>query len=385
MATLLLELGAIVIALAVLARLAAQVGFSPIPLYLLAGLLLNAVLRPDLSENAIAIEAQVAVALLLFMLGLEYTGDELRESLRDGRRAGAVDLVLNFTPGFALGLALGWSVLASVLLGGVTYSSSSSIVAKILEDLGRLGNRETPAVLSLLVIEDLAMAVYLPLVSVALTGGSLLFASLSVAGAMVAVGLALYVAMRHGGRVSEFISHDSDEVLLLRVLGLLLVVAGVGELLRFSAAVAAFLFGIAVSGALVDRTRTIVGPLRDLLAIAFFLLFAVQVDLSQLSSWIWPALILAVATMLTKLVTGWYATRRVAATPGRLRAGTVLMARGEFSIVIANLAIVAGLESGLVPLAVTYVLVTAVVAPLATRLAGSLRVPPVAVVPRDPS
>lgn len=375
MATLLLELGAIVIALAVLARLAAHVGFSPIPLYLLAGLALNAVLQPDLSSEAVAIEAQVAVALLLFMLGLEYTGDELRESLRDGRRAGAVDLVLNFIPGFALGLALGWSVLVSVLLGGVTYSSSSSIVAKILEDLGRLGNRETPAVLSLLVTEDLAMAVYLPLVSVALTGGGLLFGSLSVVGAVTAVGLALYVAMRHGPRLSELISHDSDEVLLLRVLGLLLVVAGVGELLRFSAAVAAFLFGIAVSGALVDRARTIVGPLRDLLAIVFFLLFAVQVDLAQLPRWIWPALILAVATMLTKLATGWYATHRTAAAPGRLRAGTVLMARGEFSIVIANLAIVAGLESGLVPLAVTYVLVTAVVAPLATRLAGSLRAP----------
>ena len=49
-----------------------------------------------------------------------------------------------------------------MLLGGVSWVSSSGIVAKVLADLDRLGNRETPAILNLLVIEDLAMAVFLP-------------------------------------------------------------------------------------------------------------------------------------------------------------------------------------------------------------------------------
>ncbi len=174
MAVLFLELGAIVLLLAALARLAARTGFSPIPLYLLAGLALAAVRAPELSRDAVELESQVAVALLLFMLGLEYTGEELADSLRSGRAAGVIDFLLNFTPGFGAGLLLGWSWLYACVLGGVTYISSSGIVAKVLTDLDRLGNRETPTVLSILVTEDLAMAVYLPLVAVALAGGGAL-------------------------------------------------------------------------------------------------------------------------------------------------------------------------------------------------------------------
>src|SRR5687767_15240063 len=107
------------------------------------------------------------------MLGLEYTGEELGSSLRTGARAGVVDLVLNFTPGLAAALLLGWDPAAAVLLGGVTYISSSGVIAKGLADLDRLGNRETPSVLTTLVGEDLVMAVYLPLVAVLLLGSGL--------------------------------------------------------------------------------------------------------------------------------------------------------------------------------------------------------------------
>jgi len=373
-ALVLLELAAVVLALALLARLAARTGFSPIPLYLIVGLLLAAFWSPDLSSTAIALESQIAVALLLFMLGLEYTGEELRDSLRSGRAPSAVDFVLNFTPGLAAGFLLGWSWLACVVLGGITYISSSSIVAKVLDDLDRLGNRETPAVLSLLVTEDLVMAVFLPLVAVALAGGGVLSGMLSMAIALATVGAALYVAMRHGRRVSGVISHSSDEVVLLSVLGLLLVVAALGELLQFSAAVGAFLVGIALSGPLVEHARRLVGPVRDIAAAAFFVLFGMQVEIDRIPGVLLPALVLAAVTMLTKLATGWVAARGCA-TPGKLRAGTALMARGEFSVIIAELAVVAGLQSRLGPLAVTYVLATAVVGPLATRWAGSLHRP----------
>jgi len=82
------------------------------------------------------------------MLGLEYTGDQLRTSLRAGFTAGVADLALNFTPGLAAGFLLGWSTLAAALLGGVTYISSSGIAAKILGDLRRMENPETPSILS---------------------------------------------------------------------------------------------------------------------------------------------------------------------------------------------------------------------------------------------
>ena len=313
------------------------------------------------------------MSLLLFMLGLEYTGDELRTSIRDTRLGGAVDLVLNFLPGLALALILGWSPLAAVVLGGVTCISSSGIVAKVLEDLNRLGNRETPAVLSILVIEDLAMAAYLPLLAVALAGEGVAGSIVAVLLALGAVGVVLYLALRHGHRAERLLQHGSDEVVLLSVLGLLLVVAAVGELLQFSAAVGAFLVGIALSGPLANKARRLVGPIRDLAAAVFFFLFGVQVDTSALPGVLAPAFALAAIAILTKLVSGWVAARD-ASVPGRIRAGTALIARGEFSIVIAELGVVAGVESRLGPLAIAFVLITAVAGPPATRLAGNLRV-----------
>src|SRR6266478_4761365 len=91
-----------------------------------------------------------------------------------------VDLALNFPPGLIVGLLLGWRPMAAILLGGITYISSSGVIAKVLTELRRLNNPETPSVLSMLVLEDLAMAVYLPLVAVLIVGGTPAGVALSV-------------------------------------------------------------------------------------------------------------------------------------------------------------------------------------------------------------
>src|ERR1700736_434662 len=124
-----IELGVVIVGLAMFARVATRLGFSAIPLYLLAGLAFgNGGLAPlRLSENFDRIGAEIGVLLLLFMLGLEYSGDELKESLRAGLPAGVADFVLNFTPGLMAGFLFGWHRLAALLLGGVTYISSSGV------------------------------------------------------------------------------------------------------------------------------------------------------------------------------------------------------------------------------------------------------------------
>ena len=116
-----------------------------------------------------------------------------------------------------------------MLLGGVTWISSSGVVAKLLADLGRIGNRETPVVLSLLVLEDLAMAAYLPLVAVLLLGTGLVDSVLALAAALGAAGVALLLALRYGDWISRALAHRSNEVVLLSTLGLILIVAGGGR------------------------------------------------------------------------------------------------------------------------------------------------------------
>src|SRR4051794_40791196 len=114
-----LELGAAIVGLAVLARVARRFGFSAIPLYLLAGLAFgNGGLAPlDVSQSFIHTGAEIGILLLLFMLGAEYTGEELKQNLRVGLTAGAMDFALNFGPGLIAGFLLGFGPLSSALLG----------------------------------------------------------------------------------------------------------------------------------------------------------------------------------------------------------------------------------------------------------------------------
>lgn len=367
-AVLFIELGAIVVALAALARLAHRVGFSPIPFYLIAGLAFGdgGLLPLAVSEDFVAVGAEIGVLMLLFMLGLEYTGDELRDGLRVGWPAGVLDIVLNSAPGVAAGLLLGWTPVEIVLLGGVTYISSSGIIAKLIEDLGRIGNRETPAILSMLVMEDLAMAVYLPGVAVLLAATGLASALLSLAIAIVTVAVVLAVALRYGEPVSRAIASPSDEAVLLGTFGFVLLVAGLAQALQVSAAVGAFLVGIALSGQIAERARTLLTPLRDLFAAVFFVFFGFQVDPGEIPAVAGLAVALGVVSAATKVATGWWAARRIGVGPrGRWRAGATLVARGEFSIVIAGLGV--GLDAQLRPLTAALVLFLAVLGPVLAR------------------
>jgi CPA2 family monovalent cation:H+ antiporter-2 len=374
-ATAFVEIGAIAVGLSLLALIAGRFGITAVPLYLVAGLAFGngGVVDLRMSEDFISLTAEIGVLLLLLALGLEYSGPELRTGLRTGVRPGLVDMLANATPGVALGLLLGWGVPAAVLLGGISWISSSGVISKVLADLNRLGNRETPAVLNLLVIEDLAMAVYLPIAAALVIGGSAGETAVTVAVAVGAVLVILWAGLTFGDRLSRSMAIGTDETLLLAVFGLTLVVAGLAQQLQVSAAIGAFLVGLALSGEAQHRAGRLIEPLRDLFAAVFFVFFSFQIDPADLPGVLLPAIALAVVTSATKVATGWYAAGRLGvAKRGRMRAGTALMARGEFSIVIAALgaSLVEGVE--LAALAAAYVLLTAVAAPILTKYADRL-------------
>ncbi|KOV75862.1 MULTISPECIES: cation:proton antiporter [unclassified Streptomyces] len=369
-AVFLIEFGAIILGLGLLGRLAARLRFSPIPLYLLAGLAFGegGLLPLGTSEEFVAIGAEIGVVLLLLMLGLEYTAGDLVSNLKTQYPAGIVDATLNALPGAAMALLLGWGPIAAVVLAGITWISSSGVIAKVLGDLGRIGNRETPVILSILVLEDLSMAVYLPVVTALLAGTGLAAGSVTLAIALGVAGLVLLVAVRYGRHISRFVSTDDPEKLLLVVLGLTLVVAGVAQQLQVSAAVGAFLVGIALSGEVAEGAHNLLAPLRDLFAAVFFVFFGLHTDPASIPPVLLPALALAVVTTLTKIATGYWAARRAGISArGRWRAGGTLVARGEFSIVIAGLAVTSGIDSDLGPLATAYVLLLVVLGPLTAR------------------
>ncbi|MBB5079970.1 cation:proton antiporter [Nonomuraea endophytica] len=367
---LLLELGAVILGLGVLGALALRGGISPIPLYLIAGLAFGTggILPLATSEEFIQVGAELGVIMLLLTLGLEYNADELVTSLRGNLRGGLVDLVLNAAPGAIAALLLGWGPVAAVAMAGVTYATSSGITAKVLSDLGWIGNRETPVVLSLLVFEDLTMALYLPILTALLAGASLLSGAVTVAIALATVSVVLVFALRYGKLIERFVASPNSEVLLLKVVGLALLVAGIAQQLQVSAAVGAFLVGIALSGELAEGARALLEPLRDLFAAVFFVFFGLQTDPAAILPVAGLAAVLALVSMVTKLMTGAYAARRAGiAKAGQARAGIALIPRGEFNIVIAGLAVAAGVHPDLGPLAAAYVLILAAFGPLAAK------------------
>jgi CPA2 family monovalent cation:H+ antiporter-2 len=368
-ADLLLEFGLVLFVLGIAGGLIRRVGLSPVPLYLLAGLILGegGFVGLDASSGFLQVGAELGLILLRLTWGLEFSSDEFTSVLRRHIPSGVVDFALNAPPGAIAGWLILDSWVGALVMGGVTWVSSSGIVARVVHDLGRLANRETPSVLAVLVLEDIVMAAYLPFVAVVVVGGSWAAVAIAVAASVTAVLVVILGSRYFGEHLGRRLTDAEDEQVLLRVLGITLIVAGLTTLLDASAAVGAFVVGLALTGQAAERSRALLSPLRDLFAAVFFVSFGLSVDPGTLPPVLLAASVLAAVTLVTKVLTGWYAAARDGAgTRGRMRAGLVLAARGEFAVVIAGLAVSAGYEDA-GPLTAAYVLILAVASPILAR------------------
>jgi CPA2 family monovalent cation:H+ antiporter-2 len=367
----LLELGAVILGLAALARIATRFDLPTVPLYLLAGLAFGegGIVPLVTTRGFVEIGAEVGLILVLFALGLEHTSRDLLATARTSVAPGIVDFLLNFAPGALAGLALGWGPLAAAFLGGITYVSSSGVAAKLLEHAGPHAKGASRFVVTIAVIEDLVMAIYLPVLAAVLIGDGAVASLAAAAVAIVAVTILLALALRLEVGLSEMLFSRSDEALLLSILGFAFLIAGVAEVARFSAAVGALLAGIMLSGPAAEGAQTLVRPLRDLFAAIFFAFIGLSIDPSTIPPVLWIAVLLGVITVGTKFATGWWAAEQMGAEPrARGVVGAALVPRGEFSIAIAGVATAAAVEEDLGPVTVAYVVFTVVVGSVITKL-----------------
>jgi CPA2 family monovalent cation:H+ antiporter-2 len=367
---LLFELGVLLIVLSVLGTVARRLSLPPVPLYLVVGLALGegGLLLVPASGPYIEASAHIGLVLLLFMLGLEFSSDEFAESLRRHLPSVVVDTVLNAAPGAVAGLLLGLDAVGVLALAGATWVSSSGIVARLLGDLGRMRNPETPAVLAVLVLEDFALAIYLPVLAVVVADGTWWQAVLGVLVALGALLSALLASRRWGHHIGGLLSHPEPEQLLLRILGITLLVAAIAELINISAGVGAFLVGLSLTGEITGRVREVLAPVRDVFAAAFFLAIGLTIDPAALPPVLPGAVALAVVTAITKVLAGAFAAGRDGVDRhGRLRAGTALIARGEFTVVVIGLVGTAA-DPRLRALVAAYLVILGVAGPIITRL-----------------
>ena len=371
--TIFLEFGLLILGLGIIARLARRWEISAVPFYLLAGLLFGegGLSVVDSSDTLVPTLAELGVILLLLLLGLEYSGDELVQTAQRQSRSGVIDLIANSVPGALVGFALGWGIPGALALAGVTYISSSGIVAQVIRDLRWRRNPETKPVVSVLVLEDLVMAPYLPILTVVLTGTGLITGLISVSVALIVVAVVIVITLKGDTSFKRFFNASEPVGLLLIVFGAAVAAAGLAGLVQFSPAVAAFLVGLLLTGELAEVARRRLDPLRELLAAIFFVYFGLSTDISNLPAVLLPAAGLALLTIGTKFVTGWFAAATVeGGTISRLRAGALLSARGEFSVIIAGLVAVSGiLPPTFQAFVAAYVLITAFAAPFLARWA----------------
>lgn len=366
-----IQVGGVLLALSLLSRLAKLMKQSAIPFYMTLGLLLGSGSLIPLTESKefLSIGSEIGVVLLLLMLGLEYSPKELIKNLRKNKAIAFLDAVLNAAPGFVAGLLMGWGLIGAFVLAGVTWVTSSGVAVRLLRELGRLSNRETPTIISVLVLEDLAMAFYLPVLSAVVVGASLLDGAISVAIAVALVSSIIAISYFWGKTISKFFSTNNIESLIIGVSGLAMLVAGLAAEAKVSSAVGAFLVGISLSGQVAAEASNRLRPLRDFFGAIFFVYFGIQTNPADIPPALIPAAALAAITMATKFLTGYLAARKnQIGIPGRWRAGLALTPRGEFSIIIAGLAISANLNPAIVPFAATYMLMTVIAGPILARL-----------------
>ena len=366
----LLVLGVLFVIAYVFGRLGKLIGLPAIPIYMLVGLIAspNFHFFPLSFKSAdVQLIAVVGLIFLLFSLGLEFDQDEFFGNIRSLLLSGGTRIVINMAAGFVFGLWVGWGTREALIIAGMTATSSSAIVTKLLIELRRLANRETPVILGITVVEDVFIAIYLAIVSVVIGGATNVWAivlQLTISFGFLVV---MFALARWGGRVvSRLVGTRDDELFTILFFGLAVAFGGIGEMLGVSDAIGAFLIGLVLGATRFKaRLEQFSLPLRDVFGAFFFLNFGLALNPSTFGSVVVPVIVGVVMTLLLNTAGGQLIAWLNRLTPAEgFNVSAMLQNRGEFALILATLAAGAGLDSRLTPFAGLYVLIMAIVGPV---------------------
>ncbi|ACV63977.1 sodium/hydrogen exchanger [Desulfofarcimen acetoxidans DSM 771] len=375
----LFEIGLALCIVAVAGLMAARLRFSIVPLLILAGMAVGphapviGILDFRFVESAPLIQfmGRLGVLFLLFYLGLEFSVGRLLKAGKSIFFGGTIYMLINFSLGMALPFLWGWSIREILVVAGIISISSSAIVAKLLVDLKRTVRAETEMILGLMLYQDVFVAVYLSVVS-----GLVLTGSTSPKGVLISASIALgfmlgfiLIGRKLAPQINKLLNVPSNEIFMLIVFALLTLVAGISETIHVAEAIGALLVGLVLAETdHFERIEHIVVPFRDFFGALFFFSFGLSIDPLSLSGAIWPSLAAAIVTIIGNFISGLIVGRKAGYSHrGSTNIGLTITSRGEFSIILANLAKAGGLLPILQPFAALYVLILAILGPLLTK------------------
>jgi CPA2 family monovalent cation:H+ antiporter-2 len=353
-----------------LGRAGKLIGLPSIPIYMIVGLLAstNTGWFPiSFDSHDIQLIAIFGLILLLFNLGLEFDQDEFFSNAGRLIVSGGSYIAVNMGVGLVFGFMLGWGTREALIIAGMTATSSSAIVTKLLIELNRLANRETPMILGVTVVEDIFIAIYLAIVSVVLSGETdplPVVLKLVVAFAFL---VAMFAVARWGGAVvSKLMRTRDDELFTVLFFGLAVLFAGLGEILGVTDAIGAFLIGLIIGATRYrNRVEQFALPMRDVFGAFFFLNFGLGLNPSLFPSVLGPVAIAVGITVSLNVIAGQFVAwlNKLGPQAG-INTAVILQNRGEFALILATLSAGAGLDERLQPFAGLYVLIMAVLGPV---------------------
>ncbi|PWT83426.1 MAG: cation/H(+) antiporter [Acidobacteria bacterium] len=374
-----LEIGLALVLIGVAVSFAAKLKLSNVPFLIIIGMMVGPH-APEIGPfdfrfietgALISFMGRMGVLFLLFYLGLEANVTRLIESGRSILTGGTIYIGINFVLGLLYSYSVGFPLRETLIAAGVTTISSSAIVAKILFDYRRTANRETELILGITMFEDVFLAIYLSLISGIVLSGATSLSGVATSGA---IALGFIVGLMVLGRwatplLNRLFRISSNEVFVIVIFAVLFLLAGLGETIHVAESIGALLLGLILGETEhAGRMEHLVVPFRDFFGAIFFFSFGLSIDPFSLGGAVWLAVGAAFLSLISVLVAGSLVGRRAKLSAiGTLNLGFTLLARGEFSIIIASLASAGGLLGILQPFAALYVLILASASPLLAK------------------
>ena len=333
-----LELGLVFVGLGLLSWLALKLHISSVPLFLLAGLSLGkGGLAPlALSEDFLNLGAEIGALLLLLVMGFEYSAQDLVSTLKSKWAIGLVDVFVNSVPAALIALMLGFGPLGAIAFAGIMFVSSSGIASQLIRESGWSKSNIAKRATSILVFEDIVLAPYLPILAAVTLGLSALGGLISVGIALVVTLAVFFIAMGREIPGLRSLAQSGPGPLLLLTFGIALAISGSANLAGFSGVIAAFLFGLLLTGEVAESLRSRFAPLRDIFSAIFFLFFGLTIDYRDVLVVLPIALVFSIVGVAGKFGVGWWVGRDMTDHMSWKRIGAFLSSRGEFSMIIAS-------------------------------------------------
>lgn len=329
-------------------------------------------------EDTIKTLAELGVIFLMFCLGLEFS---LRKLFKVGATAfiaAFLEIVLMIWIGFEIGRWFGWNTMDSLFLGAILAISSTTIIVKALNDLKMKNERFAQLIFGVLIVEDiLGIGIIALLSGIAVSGTVSSGEVFSTVGKLslfmiVALVIGILLVPRLLAYVAKF---ESNEMLLITVLGLCFGFCLLVVKLEYSMVLGAFLIGaIMAESRQLLKIESLIEPVRDLFSAIFFVAIGLMIDPQVLIDYAWPIVVITLAVVLGKMLSCGMGAF-IAGNDGRtsLRVGMGLSQIGEFSFIIAALGMTLQVTSDfLYPVAVAVSAITTLLTPYLIRAADPL-------------